>query len=68
MTDAELQEIQVYLDDIKSERLPSVSSTGNASTTTSTSSNTTSSPSPKGKKPLSVINYSVYFPLNVYHL
>ena len=64
MTDSELQEIQVYLDGLNSERLSSpVSSTGSTSTTTSTSSNTTTSPSSKGKKPLSVINYSVYFSL-----
>ena len=49
MTELELQEIQVYLDDIKSERMSSpVSSTGNASATTSTSSNTATSPSTKG--------------------
>ena len=50
MTDSELQEIQVYLDDIKSERLSSADSfTGSASATTSTSSSTTTSPSTKGK-------------------
>ena len=48
MTELELQEIQVYLDGIKSERMSSPGSTGNTSTTTSTFSNTTTSPSTKG--------------------
>ena len=49
MTDSELQEIQVYLDGIRAERLPSVSSAESTCATTSTSSNTTTSPSTKGK-------------------
>ena len=49
MTDSELQEIQVYLDGIKSERMSSPASTGSTSSTASTSSNTATSPSTKSK-------------------
>ena len=52
MINAEIEEIQVFLERIKSERFPSTSSTGSTSTTSSTSTNTTSSTSAKGNNKL----------------
>ena len=64
MSESELQEIQVYLEGIRSERLPSVSSAESTCATTSTSSNTTTSPSTKGKQPMSVIQIFCIFSIN----